>query len=92
MNRRVYDALSTIPGERMGQVFRKASGAAWGSMRTAFDRAVSEAKLQDFRFHDLRHTAASWLIQRGRSSEPGPAARSRRQPRRPVESQHNVST
>jgi integrase len=67
MNRRVYDALSAIPGERVGQVFRKASGAAWGSMRTAFDRAVTEAKLQDFRFHDLRHTAASWLIQRGRT-------------------------
>jgi len=48
-------------------VFRKASGAAWGSIRTGFERACREARLGDFRFHDLRHTCASWLVMAGRS-------------------------
>jgi integrase len=48
-------------------VFRKADGRGWGSIRTAFERACREAKLDDFRFHDLRHTCASWLVLGGRS-------------------------
>ena len=35
-------------------------------MRTAFEKAVERAGLWDFRFHDLRHTAASHLAMRGR--------------------------
>lgn len=33
--------------------------------RKAWERAVVEAKLKDFRFHDLRHTAASYLAMSG---------------------------
>jgi integrase len=33
--------------------------------RTAWDLAVGRAKLADFRFHDLRHTFASWAVQAG---------------------------
>ena len=32
----------------------------WGVCNTAWREAVRRAKLQDFRFHDLRHTWASW--------------------------------
>ena len=35
-------------------------------MRAAFEKAVERAGLWDFRFHDLRHTAASHLAMRGR--------------------------
>ena len=37
------------------------------SIRKAFEKAVRHAKLEDFRFHDLRHTAASYLMMRGAS-------------------------
>ena len=35
------------------------------NIRTAFDSAVDNAKIEDFRFHDLRHTAASYLAMNG---------------------------
>jgi integrase len=68
MNRAVYDVLSNLPGKREeGPVFRRKDGAAWGDVRTAFEHACRRAKITDFRFHDLRHTCASWMIMRGRS-------------------------
>ena len=38
-----------------------------GSFRWAWLRAVRKAKVLDFRFHDLRHTAASYLAMNGAS-------------------------
>lgn len=61
MNDAVYAALSKRPGPRDGKVF------LGRSIRTAFNKAVEAAKLEDFRFHDLRHTAASYLVMRGAS-------------------------
>src|SRR5439155_9508906 len=45
----------------------KRDGRGWGAIRTAFESAVRKAGLPDFRFHDLRHTAASHLVMRGAS-------------------------
>src|SRR5262245_17631438 len=60
-----------MPGEPAtepeGPVFRKRTGAGWGNIRTAFEGAWRAAKVDGFRFHDLRHTCASWLVMKGRS-------------------------
>lgn len=61
MRQAVYDVLSSPPGPREGRVFRTCS------IRTAFENAVAEAKLDDFRLHDTRHHFASWFVMRGGS-------------------------
>ncbi|MCP5231507.1 MAG: site-specific integrase [Zoogloeaceae bacterium] len=38
---------------------------AFGSLRTAWEAALSRAKITDFHWHDLRHTAASYLTMAG---------------------------
>jgi integrase len=58
MTQDAYAALSSLSG-RVGRVF-------WTrSFRTAFERAVDRAGLDNVHLHDLRHTYASRLVQRG---------------------------
>jgi hypothetical protein len=68
INTAVYDALIALapdPTHRVGRLFKKANGAGWERIRTAFELALRRAKILDFRFHDLRHTFASHAVMRG---------------------------
>ena len=46
-------------------LFRNCHGEPYRSCRTAFEYAVAQAEIKDFRFHDLRHTFASRLVMEG---------------------------
>lgn len=61
MRDKVYEVLSKLPGEREGRVFKTRP------LRTAFERAVERAGIQDFHWHDLRHHFSSWFVMRGGS-------------------------
>ncbi|MGM1051847.1 MAG: tyrosine-type recombinase/integrase [Pseudomonadota bacterium] len=46
-------------------VFCRQGGSQVKSLRNGFEVAAKNAKLSDLRLHDLRHTAASWLVTDG---------------------------
>ncbi|MBT6716778.1 MAG: site-specific integrase [Nitrospina sp.] len=49
-----------------GLVFSSAKNLAEpGSIRTAWETALKRAKMENFRFHDLRHSTASYLAMNG---------------------------
>jgi integrase len=48
-----------------GLVFAGRDGGRMVSLKTAWKTIATAAKLKDFRFHDLRHTFASRLVQAG---------------------------
>ena len=48
-------------------VFPDPTGSRPLSIRNAFEKAIERAAIADFRFHDLRHTAASYLAMNGAS-------------------------
>lgn len=64
----MYNALIALEPDlvrRTGLLFRKRDDRAWGQIRRAVESALTKAGIKAFRFLDLRHTAASYLIMRG---------------------------
>ncbi len=54
-----------LQGARGECVFCSRDGTPYRSFRSAFERAVRQAGIADFTFHDLRHTFASRLVMAG---------------------------
>jgi integrase len=58
----VFNSVAKDDAKPTDRVFGQVTGE---QVSMAFRRAAKAAKIDDFRFHDLRHTAASWLRMEG---------------------------
>ncbi|MGH9867922.1 MAG: tyrosine-type recombinase/integrase [Candidatus Polarisedimenticolia bacterium] len=68
LNDTTADLLKSLPApvDRSQSVFRLANTpAVWMQINRAWDAALGTAKVTDFRFHDLRHQAATDLLTLG---------------------------
>lgn len=67
MSERLAAMLKSMP-RRIGSPYvfsKKKDGRPYIDVRTAFENACDKAGIKDFRFHDLRHTAASHMAMGG---------------------------
>jgi integrase len=66
INDEARDLLTELYSKRQGeQVFTEASSRKINNISTAFARATEQAKIEDFHFHDLRHTAGTRMGEAG---------------------------
>ena len=70
LNRDAVAVLVSVSGKHSSYCFTyNGQPIRWGVCNTAWLEAVKRSKLKDFRFHDLRHTWASWHRQAGTSTD-----------------------
>ena len=67
LNAEAFDVLTRWKGQGSGKglVFVNGEGERIASVKTAWGKLLEDAEISDFRWHDLRHTFASKLVQRG---------------------------
>ena len=64
LNSRADAVLAHRGSKSSGLVF---ATRRWDHFRTAWENAVEARETRGLHFHDLRHTFASWAVQRGAS-------------------------
>jgi site-specific recombinase XerD len=62
MSQTLYDVLKSV---KIRDISGKVFPLAVRSLRAAYKQALKKACIEDFRFHDLRHTFATRLVQNG---------------------------
>ncbi len=66
LNDTLRELFPSIPRHiKSDYVFCDKNGSPYKDVRRSFKTAVEKAGIQDFRFHDLRHTFASRLVMKG---------------------------
>ncbi|MFA5459797.1 MAG: tyrosine-type recombinase/integrase [Candidatus Paceibacterota bacterium] len=66
MNELLYQELKKMTSNQENEyMFCNKKGKPFENVRKSFDRALKIAGIDDFRFHDLRHTFASYLVMSG---------------------------
>ncbi len=65
LNDDAFEVLNTLKGTHPKFVFTYRGKSVWQVNTKAWRSAVKKAGLEDFRWHDLRHTWASWHVQSG---------------------------
>lgn len=65
LNNDMIALLNSIPRGDSEYIFTRADGKPLKSLQRSFRTALKRAGIKDFRFHDLRHTSASYMVMRG---------------------------
>ncbi len=66
INRKLMQVFKAIEHNSNGEyVFSKANGMSYKDIRNGFTTAMNACGIENFRFHDLRHTFASHLVMGG---------------------------